>query len=239
LFSESVDAAGNALKAQLPGDVITLDSSILYELAGDFEIMERFISPFQLEVENSTDGSFTQPAARNGALSSGLDSNSGILKLVLRSFNPSATIFTDVSVAPSASFATVPGQLPYAGADAPGSGSGFTILAGTMTVSTPYAGIAPNNPVSHVSWSEISIRVGGGLVLAYRPQNANIHTDGEADQMQCLYISDPGLAGGYGCVFVSATDPTPGTGVFVLLHFYAPAPPMVFGTSNTDTDSLV
>jgi hypothetical protein len=66
LFSESTDAGGDggalrALKAQLQGDVITLDESVLFEWAGDYEVMERFISPIQQEVSSSADGNFIQP----------------------------------------------------------------------------------------------------------------------------------------------------------------------------------
>ena len=225
-YAESVDSSMRALKAQMAGDVITLDPSVFYELAGDYEIMERDFNCFQQEVEDSTSGSFILPPTRAGAMNNGTDSNSGILTLVLRTFNRSAAIFTDVSVAASASFATVPGQLPYAGSGGDdGGGSGFTIMSGTVTVSTPYQGPDPEVIDSSVSWTAIVVRYAGGTTVTYSAASSSANGGGY------LYISG-------GSVVYSAT-PLSGSGIYELCSFGAPpAPDYVGAPPNTFTITL-
>jgi hypothetical protein len=220
LYSESVDVNGSALKAQLQGDIITLDPSVFYEFAGDYEIIERYINPIQQEIEDSTDGSFVSPTTRSGALASGTDQNSGILKLVLRTFNRSAGIFTDVSVAPSASFQTVPGQLPYGGGES--GGAGFVATAGSFTVTTE-AGTEFTN-ISEVVWTAISVRLGTGITLLYAAGNTGGFTLIGPDSGYYLYVDDPGLIGA-GSIFVSHGPPTPGPGIMVLYGPFSTLPP--------------
>jgi hypothetical protein len=133
---QTVPALWRALKAQLPGDIVTIDPTVSYEFAGDYEITGRTFNPMQQEVEDTTDGGFIQATTRSVSFSRGTDQNSGVLQLVLRTFNRSAAIFTDVSVAANSSFATVPGQLPYAGLVA-GEGSA-TFAPIVVTVGMPW-----------------------------------------------------------------------------------------------------
>ena len=209
-FSESVDINGNALKAQLPGSVITLDPTVFFEFAGDYEIIERYINPFQQEVEDSTDGSFLQAPSRSGGSRNATDSNSGILKLVLRSFNPDSRIFTDTSDAANAGFATVPGQLPFTGGST--GSSGFTVTAGSMTVTSP---AAPEFTADGIAaWTSISVRLGSGTVLIYSASSTGgLMAPGGPFY---LYINDPTFVGGSGKVFVSAGTPPSGAGIMVL-----------------------
>ncbi len=238
LFSESVDGAMRALKAQLPGDVITLDPSVFYEFAGDYEIMERDLSFFQQEVEDSTDGSFAHPSGRSGGLVRGTDSGSGLLKLVLRSFNPSATIFTDVSVAGNGSFATVPGQLPYGGG-----GGGVIGSAATLTVSTASSGVVT------ASWTALSVTLTSGTVLSYPVGSATNCADlfgslgAIAPRSGCfLFVKDIGATGGAGKVFVGFGDPySPGAPpnlVVSLVSFVTPAQPASGQPPNVATYTI-
>jgi hypothetical protein len=56
-----VDANGNVLIAQLPGDIITIDSTISEEFQGDYEIMNlKYSRP-------AADGAMQQTAARTRA----------------------------------------------------------------------------------------------------------------------------------------------------------------------------
>ena len=161
-WAESVDVNGNSLKAQLQGDVITLDPSVFYEFAGEYELIERYIYPFQGELQDISAGGSIGRFTTSGALVSTTDEDSGAIKLVLRTYNPN--VFFDVSDTPDASFATVPGELPYAGTG----GAGFSV-SGTITVSTPYAGPSPitDGPYSSLTYSSVILRFGNGVVLDY------------------------------------------------------------------------
>ncbi len=238
LFSESVDTGMRALKAQLPGDVITLDPSVFYEFAGDYEIMERDLSFFQQEIEESTDGNFIQSVGRSGALVRGTDSGSGILRLVLRSFNPSATIFTDVSVAANGSFATVPGQLPYGGG-----GGGVIGSAAILTVSTASTGVVT------ASWTVLSVTLTSGTVLSYPAGSATSGADlfGSLGAILpgsgCfLFVKDIGATGGVGKVFVgfgNAYSPGPPPNLVVsLVSFVGPAQPASGQPPNVATYTI-
>ncbi len=218
LFSESVDASMRALKAQQPGDVITLDPSVFFELAGDYEIMAKNISHFQQEVQNSTGGNFTAAPARSGAMNTGTDQGSGILQLTLRSFNSSPAIFTDVSVDRNSSFATVPGQLPYAGVGTgAGSGSGFTLTSGTVSLTTVWQDVPANAAVSTVAWTAINLHVPPGITLHYPAGRFdNVVSDGSGNSW-CLYIDDPTLSGDSSSVkLTQGGDPAPGVGIFII-----------------------
>jgi hypothetical protein len=110
-------ALWRALKAQMVGDVVTLDPTVFFEFSGDYEITGRTFNPIQVEVEDTTGGGFVQATSRSGAMNTGTDQNSGVLQLILRTFNRSAAIFTDVSPVATASFATVPGRHWNLGSD--------------------------------------------------------------------------------------------------------------------------
>jgi hypothetical protein len=235
LFSESVDTQMRSLKAQLVGAVITLDSTVFFEYAGDYEIMERYFNPIQEEIEDSTDGSFVQPTTRSGAMAQGTDSNSGILKLVLRTFNPSATIFTDVSVAANSSFATVPGQLPYGGG-----GLGSVGTASTLTVSTDSTGLVT------ASWTTVQVTLTTGIVLTYTAGSATHVSDlfgtlgAIAPGSACfLFVEDVGATGGSGKILVGfgqAYSPTPPPNLVVTLtSFIAPVQPPSGSAPNVNT----
>jgi hypothetical protein len=192
-WSESVDSTMRALKAQQVGDVITLDPTILFELAGDYEIIAKNVFHFQQEVEDSTSGSFVVAATRQKAMNNGTDQGSGILELTLRTFNRSAAIFTDAPVAANSSFATVPGQLPYAGA---AGGTGFKVTAGVLTVST--------------YWEDYFYDGAGSATI----------TDDGSGHPFWFYIDDPTFSGAVVPQLVqSASAPTAGPGVFILTGF--------------------
>ncbi len=231
LFAESVDVNGNALKAQLQGDIITLDPTVFFEFAGDYEITDRYITPFQQQIMDATTGDFVSPTSRSGALATGSDQNSGVLKLTLRSFNRSAGIFTDVSNAPNASFQTVPGQLPFAG-----TGGSYSVTSGTLTVSTPYT--LPGASGSYATWTAVTLVLPNGTTLTYSASNYGGLAEGSYGPFY-LYIVDPTLAGGSGKISVYTSPPTPGTGVFELTGFTTPPIPLSGSNPpNTFTYSL-
>jgi hypothetical protein len=203
-FSESVDVNGNALKAQFVGDIITLDPSVFFEFAGDWEIIDRYTNPMQQEIEDSTDGNFLSPTSRSGAMTQGTDQNSGILKFVLRSFNRSVGIFTDVSNAANASFQTVPGNLPYAGA-----GSAYGLIpGGTCTVATEYTGLGGGTVV--ITWTSFEMGIGYGDILTYTSGGTSNALS--ADGPWYLYVYDPTSAGGGGKVFLMTGGSPPNCG---------------------------
>jgi len=193
-------AAWRALKAQMVGDVITLDPSIFFEFAGDYEIMQRTLNFMQQEVEDSTGGGFIQPVTRSGAMNNGTDQNSGVLQLVLRTFNRSAVIFTDVSPAANASFATVPGQLPYAGTS-PGSGSGTNVISFNFTITTPQQPTEGAQPPSYVNWPMFAIDYAGTTVTYAAGQVATGWTSSGSVPLTpesgpwTLCVNDPTLSG--------------------------------------------
>jgi hypothetical protein len=227
LWSESVDVNGNALKAQFVGDIITLDPTVFFEFAGDWEIIDRYTNPIQQEIEDSTSGNFVSPVSRSGALTSGTDQNSGILQLVLRTFNRSVGIFTDASVAPNASFQTVPGQLPYAGAGI----SGLTVQPGaTLTATTYYGGSWS------VSWTSFSVQLGSGVIVSYPGGGAS---GSSGSPVGVLYVDDPTFGGGGGVTFGGGGMPAPGLGIFLVCLFTLPTPPSSsVGPPNTITVSF-
>ena len=214
-WSEAVDANGNALAAQFVGDIITLDETVFFEFAGDYEIIDRYTNPTQQEIEDTTSGNFVMPTSRSGALTGGTDQNSGIMQFVLRSFNRSVGIFTDVSVAPNASFQTVPGQLPYAG----GSGTGgLEVLAGsTATASVDFDGNVT------ITWEAFAVRLATGSLLDY---SAGSWTGALPFTGACyIYVDDPSFLGGANVYVSDSGLPTPGTGIFVVTHSITLRPP--------------
>jgi hypothetical protein len=109
VWSEAVDEEWNILMQVMPGQVITIDASVSPEWAGDYEVMEKVITPFQGEASQLYSG---------GGVGAGTDSpqgsveiantpsqNSGTIALTLRTYNPN--VFFDTSMIPS--WSDVPG----------------------------------------------------------------------------------------------------------------------------------
>jgi hypothetical protein len=219
-WSESVDSSMRALKAQQPGDVITLDPSILFELAGDYEIVAKNLSFFQQEVEDSTSGSFTMPPSRQGAMNNGTDQGSGVLQLTLRTFNRSAAIFTDAPVAANSSFATVPGLMPFSGVGSGGGGSYIVggVLTGTVIVPSPLD--PPGVPTSvTLTWTAIGITIPPTMILNYAASTEDTQITFATTNLTgwFFYIDDPTFSGTV-APQVSQTPPH-GEGVFILAEF--------------------
>src|SRR5262249_13102686 len=80
----SVDQGGNALVAQLPGDIITIDKSVSEEFAGDYEIIP--------QVRYTLAGSPSSPDA------AGQSGQADTIDLVLKQYLPAA--FSDSADAP-------------------------------------------------------------------------------------------------------------------------------------------
>jgi hypothetical protein len=147
------------------------------------------------------------------------------MQFVLRSFNRSVGIFTDVSVTPNASFQTVPGQLPYAGS---GTG-GFEILPGsTATVTTDFEGNVT------IAWEAFAVRLATGSLIDYGAGTF----DDSIPQVGpwYIYVDDPTFSGGADKVAVSDSGlPTLGTGVFVVTASFGPRLPSHEGTTRVIT----
>lgn len=239
LWSEATDTGGTdgalrALKSCLQGDVITVDSSVLYEFAGEYEIMERYISPIQQEIDDSTDGDFVDPTNRTGQMTTGTDSGSGVLKLVLRTYNGSSAIFTDVSDAPNSSFATVPGYLPYAG-DSSG-GPGYT-ATGYFTVSTPYSeGSIYEEDDTTVTFEDLSITLPTGITLNYG--GGTLGPLAQPPTTYYIYVNDPSNSGLPACVGVGTSPYPSGPGVYNLRSISLPPAPSLPGSPNVYSYSL-
>jgi hypothetical protein len=221
LYSESVDSAMRALKAQQVGDVITLDESICFELAGDYEIVAKNVSFFQQEVEDSTTGSFVMAPMRRKALNNGTDQGSGVIQLTLRTFDRSAAIFTDAPVAANSSFATVPGLLPYAGPSSGSIGSSYAVggeLSGVVISPDPSQPYALHETPTEVTltWTAIGIIAPPGLILNYAAGSLEFTS---ADLTGWFFfINDPTFSG-TAVPQASRVRPTAGPGVFVLAEF--------------------
>jgi hypothetical protein len=200
-------ALWRALKAQRPGDVVTLDPTVFYEYAGDYEIMKMSFNPFQQEVADSTGGGFLQPVQRARAMNNGTDQNSGVIQLVLRTFNSSPAIFTDVSMAMNSSFATVPGQMPYAGV----AKIRTVIEAFTVTITYPANTMTP----AILSWPTITVDQSGSIVFV------NAGSTGVAAP---TYVS---LLPGVGPFILYLDTAFPTQPVLILSASYAPTPTMV------------
>jgi hypothetical protein len=231
LFAESVDVNSQALKAQLQGSILTLDSSVFYEFAGQYEIMERTFNPIQQEIEDSTSGGFVQAVTRSGALSSGSDSNSGVLTLVLRSYNPN--VFFDVSDAPNSSFATVPGTLPYAGLSA--GGSGYVIEGGVLTLESFYVGSGGLYYAGvNYSYPSLTLLFAGGTTLSIP---AGGYAFEAATSGPFWFVMPPSMAG-----IIVTSPPAPSPGTYILAGpFYILPPPTSGGSGgpyNTTTIPL-
>lgn len=230
LFSEYVDAAGNAVKAQQVGDIVTLDPTVFYEFAGEYEIIQRTHNPFQEEVDDSTGGGFIVPTTRAGAQGNGTDQNSGILTLVLRTFNQSAAIFTDVSF-PNPSWPTVPGQLPYAGVGASGWEALGSIVIDFVTGGWDTEFEGPYTVSFTIYLTSITLNIPPGVVVSYGTFSlGGVATPESGDQgvEWFIYVDDPTFSGSDSCVFCApGPAPAPGPGIYVIASFVCvnPGPP--------------
>jgi hypothetical protein len=231
-WSESVDASMNALKAQQVGDVITLDPTVLYELAGDYEIIAKNVSHFLQEVEDATDGSFIVPPSRQGAMNNGTDEGSGILQLTLRTFNRSAAIFTDAQEAVNSSFATVPGQLPYAGTAVP-SGAGYYVVSGELMLTTSaFPGAPYTEPPALVTdcnaaWTDVILDVLPGTIISAEAGSVLLSDNGSGDPWW-FYISS-----GAAAITQVATMASSPPEIYVLAKWYGlPGWPPVGSTNE-------
>ena len=106
-WGEAVDAVWSILKGNpgepLCGRVITIDASLSPEWAGDYELMEVRLFPFQGDASLMSAGSGTTRASATTVQPPSGDS--GTIELLLRTYNED--VFFDVSDDPT--YATVPG----------------------------------------------------------------------------------------------------------------------------------
>ncbi len=112
VWSESVDAAWNILKTPgsgvgFCGRRITIDPSANADWAGDYELMEATYTPFQGDTSGQYGGdTLVQSSAQMAAAA---NANSGLLELVLRTYNEAVLEGCDVSDPPT--YVDVPGSL--------------------------------------------------------------------------------------------------------------------------------
>ncbi len=100
VWSEAVDASWNILKEVMPGQVITIDASVSPEWAGDYEVMEKVITPFQSDASQLySSGSGAGGLTGSGELMPGPQQGAGTVSLILRTYNPN--VFFDTSMVPS------------------------------------------------------------------------------------------------------------------------------------------
>jgi len=108
VWSEAVDEEWNVLMQVMPGQVITIDASVSPEWAGDYEVMEKVITPFQAEASqlySGGQGSDGDSPQGSGEIANSADQNAGTIALTLRTYNPN--VFFDTSMIPS--WSDVPG----------------------------------------------------------------------------------------------------------------------------------
>ena len=190
-FAESVDANLNILKQQQCGAIITIDPTASYEFAGEYEIIERWVYPFQQDASAFTTAMETQgvPSGKGGILITS-DMYSGTIALLLRTYNPN--VFFDVSNEAAAGYATVLNDELWSG---PGPvNSGYQIISDTLvgldegtTASIAYSGVTVR-PAGHI---DVSYEYGWINGLAY-------------STLYYVFVDDPLLAGGP--IALQATD---------------------------------
>jgi hypothetical protein len=95
---EALDATWNALKSVQCGQRMTIDWTVSFEWAGDYEVMERRLFPMAADASGGA-------GMGNATLARSVSQDAGQIELVLRTYNPN--VFFDVSNTPT--FATVPG----------------------------------------------------------------------------------------------------------------------------------
>jgi len=154
LWSEGVDAAGNILLQRVPGDVITLDPTVSWEDAGDYEIIEFMPHIFQVDPQQEGGTYITQPSA-----------GAGTVDLMLWSFDPAR--FIDASGEANASFQTVPGAFAFQNQNGVGNAS-WKLIGGQLVVTAPSTNVPGQYPMAaSVSAVGVTATAPNGNVLTY------------------------------------------------------------------------
>jgi prepilin-type processing-associated H-X9-DG protein len=175
-WSESVDSLLQVLKAQIGGDIITLDDTVTWEHAGDYEIIDSTYNFFNWQQGGDGAGSGSQ--------------SSGIIDLTLRTFDR-ANAFPDVSDAPTTSYATLPGDDLWAGLGPANSSYQVSFVSLTATD----AGTSITDSIVG-----LQIRVAGGQVLTYADSSI---TNLPYSTHYYIFIDDPTSRGG--SILIQAT----------------------------------
>jgi hypothetical protein len=163
-----VDAVGNVLMAQLPGDIITLDSTISEEFQGDYEIMKlKYSRP-------AADGSNAQTG---GADQSG---NAETITLTLLQYLPGA--FSTLSDAAQFLVASIArnGLAPVAQLD--GSGNQVVSLAKTID----------DAPTGRLARRSHYVPAGNGVATWYKLGTWTFITDGQGHSIHLEMLSGNG-----------------------------------------------
>jgi hypothetical protein len=182
-WAESVDGSGNLLKAAQCGDVITLDPSASWEFAGEYEIIERWVYPFQGDATQIVSSLQQQgvPTGKAG-LGNTSDMNAGYIQLLLRTFNPD--VFFDSSDQAAQSYTTLPNASLWGG---PGPvNGGYTVVSDTLSANDAGTSIT-------VTYTNVVIRPGGHTDLDYA--NGTI-TNQPYSTLLYVFVDDPHLLGG-------------------------------------------
>ncbi len=190
-WADSVDANGQLLKSQKNGDRLTLDQSASWEFGDDYEIIERWLYPFQ-GAASQLQGSIQQQGlpSGSGALAMPADQDAGYIQLLLRSYREAP--MTDVSDPAVQSYATVPNDDLWSG---PGPvNSGYQVISDTLSATDAGSNVT-------VNYSGVVIRPGGHLDISY--------TDGAITNQPystrlLVFVDDPHLRGGN--IALQATD---------------------------------
>jgi hypothetical protein len=175
LWSEAVDSAGNILKQRVNGDRITLDPTVFFEYAGDYEIMQMTRHPMQVDPQQQGGSSITQPTT-----------DTGTIVLLLRTYDEAA--FIDESGIPDPSFATVPGEFLYSG----GTSGTYTIAGGEITITSPEGVDIDEGYTASVSWTAVRAIAPNGNELIYTDGSGGLIAGGNGS----FIISDPTYVGG-------------------------------------------
>ncbi|HME57237.1 MAG TPA: hypothetical protein VKF63_02790 [Terracidiphilus sp.] len=186
-WSESVDANLSVLKRVQCGKLITIDQSCSWEFAGVYEVMERYIFPFQSDSSNLT-GYIDQNGMPSGVgtVAKARSADSGTLELVLRTYNPN--VFFDSSDTPAASYATVPGNTLWQGFGPVNSG----YQVGYASLSSADAGSAET-----VTITGVMVQVGGHHAVWEGDSNGDATFVNQPYSTQLyIYVDDP-LVSGY------------------------------------------
>jgi hypothetical protein len=193
LWSEAVDALGNILKQRVNGDRITLDPTVFFEYAGDYEIIQMERHPMQVDPQQQGGSSVTQPTTDTGSI-----------VLLIRTYDENA--FIDEAGLPDPSFATVPGEFLFAGETA----GGYTVISGQIKISSP-AGINVGSSFNaSVSWTGVKALSPTGNLIAYDDGSTTFHSVGVGGAAT-FFIDDPTYIGGAGTanVLVSGVPSSP------------------------------
>lgn len=209
-WAESVDANWNMLKQAQCGSRITLDASATWEFAGDYEIIERRINSFQGDASGAQGGTTARSASQD----------SGHLELLLRTYGEDC--FVDVSDAPDTYFATVPDD---------GLWPGFGVVNANYQVVTITLTASDTGTSVTMTWSNLTIRLGGATLLVY--------ADGFAINelyatLLFAFVDDPYARGG-AIPLQFTTNPADLTAAIGRMYIAAIMTPAVAGAPTTPT----